>query len=73
MRRIDKRAGRCLRQNPDDPGNRHDDADLGLVPLPHRQQIDGKVWPEATPNIGKEEIQRIKSAAGADRRCPKDG
>jgi hypothetical protein len=43
--RVNQRPTWRLCEDARDPCNRHDDANLGLIPVPHGQEIDGKVRP----------------------------
>ena len=55
--RINQRARWRLRQDTSDGGNGHDDANTGRVPLPFRQQIDGKYGPSASRTSAKKKFE----------------
>ena len=60
---VDKHASRRLRKDAGEPGNRDDYADLGFVPMPRGQQVDGEVGTQPAMYIGQKEVQRIERAA----------
>ena len=63
--RIDQGAAGSLRQNACDGTDRHDDADLSLIPVPDGQQVDGEVRSKATARIRQKKIQRVEGAPGS--------
>jgi hypothetical protein len=66
-RRIDQRARRGLRQDSGNGGDRHHDADAGLIPFLLGEKIDGEIGSKPVADVGEEEIGGVKRAAGLPR------
>ena len=59
-RRVDERSSGRLCQNSGGSRNRHHDADAGLVPFLHRQEIDREIGAKPIPHVGQEEVGGVE-------------
>ena|GEM_PF-6549161 len=64
-RRIDERAGRRLRHDARDRGDRHRHPDALLIPFLDREQIDREIRTEAGPHVGEKEVRRVEATLRA--------
>ena len=59
---VDQGTCRRLCHNPGHAADRHDEPNRCLVPVMDGQQIDSEVGAQAIPNVGQQEVERIKLA-----------